>query len=58
MTYEFMNKYRNYAKALEKYDKIVNGGDVNMKIRGFELVSNEFRKHPEVNIQLPKRGSK
>ena len=33
MTYEFMNKYKGYAKALEKYDKIVNGGDVNMEIR-------------------------
>lgn len=58
MTYEFMNKYKGYARALEKYDKIVNGGDVNMKIRGFKLVRDEFRKHPEVNIQLPKRGSK
>lgn len=58
MTYEFMNKYKGYARALEKYDKIVNGGDVNMKIRGFELVRDEFRKHPEVNIQLPQRNDK
>lgn len=58
MTYEFMNKYKNYARALEKYDKIVNGGDANMKIRGFELVRDEFRKHPEVNIQLPQRNDK
>lgn len=26
--------------------------------RGFEVVSDEFRKYPEVNIQLPTRGSK
>ena len=28
------------------------------KIRGFEVVSDEFRKHPNVEIQLPTRGSK
>ena len=56
--YDYIAKDKSYARALEKYDKIVNGGDVNMKIRGFELVKDEFRKHPEVNIQLPKRGSK
>ena len=55
---EYIGKDKKYAQKLEKYDKIVNGGDVNMKIRGFELVKDEFRKHPEVNIQLPKRGSK
>ena len=25
-------------------------------IRGFQIVNNEFRKYPEVEIQLPKRG--
>lgn len=25
--------------------------------RGFEIVSDEFRKHPNIDIQLPKRGS-
>lgn len=29
-----------------------------MKIRGFEVVSNEFRKHGDVDIQLPTRGTK
>ena len=28
-----------------------------MKIRGFEVVRDEFRKHKDVEIQLPKRGS-
>ena len=28
------------------------------KVRGFEVVSDEFRKHPNVEIQLPTRGSK
>lgn len=28
----------------------------NMKCRGFEVVANEFRKHPNVDIQLPKRS--
>ena len=27
-----------------------------MKIRGFEKVSDKFRKYPNVDIQLPKRG--
>lgn len=27
-------------------------------VRGFEIVSDEFRKHPNVDIQLPKRGTK
>ena len=27
------------------------------KIRGFEVISDEFRKHPDVDIKLPKRGS-
>lgn len=29
-----------------------------MKLRGFEVVSKEFRKHGDVEIQLPTRGSK
>ena len=28
----------------------------NLRCRGFEIVSDEFRKHPEIDIQLPKRG--
>lgn len=28
----------------------------NMKVRGFEIVSDEFRKHSDIDIQLPKRG--
>ena len=28
-----------------------------MKTRGFEVVRDEFRKHKNVEIQLPKRGS-
>lgn len=28
------------------------------EVRGFEVVSDEFRKHPNVEIQLPTRGSK
>lgn len=31
---------------------------VSQKVRGFEIVSDEFRKHPNVDIQLPKRGTK
>ena len=27
------------------------------KIRGFEVISDEFRKHPNIEIKLPKRGS-
>lgn len=29
-----------------------------MKIRGFEVVSNEFREYPKYNIKLPQRGTK
>lgn len=29
----------------------------NMKVRGFEVVEDAFRKHPNVNIQLPQRGT-
>ena len=29
----------------------------NMRCRGFELVEETFRKYPEVDIQLPKRGT-
>lgn len=29
-----------------------------MKIRGFEIVTDEKRKHPKVEVQLPTRGSK
>ncbi len=28
----------------------------NMRARGFEIVENAFRKYPEVDIRLPKRG--
>ena len=28
-----------------------------MRTRGFEIVRDEFRKHPEVEITLPRRGS-
>lgn len=28
-----------------------------MKIRGFEKVKEDMRKHPNVDIQLPKRGT-
>ena len=28
------------------------------KIRGFEVISDEFRKHPDVDIQLPQRNDK
>lgn len=27
------------------------------KVRGFEVVSDEFRKHPDVDIKLPQRGT-
>ena len=27
------------------------------KVRGFEVISDEFRKHPNIEIKLPKRGS-
>lgn len=29
----------------------------NLRVRGFEVVSNEFRKHSDVDIILPKRGT-
>jgi len=32
--------------------------EVPIRTRGFKIVSDEFRKHPDVNIQLPKRGTK
>lgn len=32
--------------------------EVPVRTRGFEIVSDEFRKHPDVDIQLPKRGTK
>ena len=32
--------------------------EVPVRTRGFEIVSDEFRKHPNVDIQLPKRGTK
>ena len=27
-----------------------------MKLRGFEIIKENMRKHPNVDIQLPKRG--
>lgn len=32
--------------------------EIPVKTRGFEVVSDKFRKHPYVDIQLPKRGTK
>lgn len=32
--------------------------EIPIKTRGFEVVSDKFRKHPYVDIQLPKRGTK
>ena len=32
--------------------------EIPVKTRGFEIVSDKFRKHPNVDIQLPKRGTK
>ena len=31
-------------------------GSLSRKVRGFEIVANEFRKHPEIDIQLPTRS--
>ncbi|MEG0307217.1 MAG: dUTP diphosphatase [Clostridium sp.] len=33
-------------------------GDIDMKIRGFEIVIDEKRKHPGAEVQMPTRGSK
>ena len=44
-----------FAKANEIRE--INIKDVLPKNRGFEVVSDEFRKHPDVDIVLPRRGS-
>lgn len=32
--------------------------DDKVKKRGFEVVADEYRKHPQINIKIPKRGTK
>ena len=44
-----------FAKANEIRE--INIKDVLPKNRGFEVVSDEFRKHPDVDIVLPRRGT-
>ena len=44
-----------FAKANEIRE--INIKDVLPKNRGFEVVSDEFRKHPDIDIVLPRRGS-
>lgn len=43
-----IEKYKDYVKKTNNKHK---------KLRGFEVVSDEFRKHPNVDIQIPQRGS-
>ena len=31
-------------------------GSLSSKVRGFEIVSDEYRKHPSIDIQLPTRN--
>ena len=31
-------------------------GSLSQRVRGFEIVADEFRKHPEIDIQLPTRS--
>ena len=44
-----------FAKANEIRE--INIKDVLPKNRGFEVVNDEFRKHPDVDIVLPRRGT-
>lgn len=62
--YEEMFEPYEVAKIVFKTDggsntlKIEKGNIHLQKIRGFEVVSDEFRMHPNVNINLPKRNDK
>lgn len=51
---EFINKI---VKELREIEQSNSNMIVNKKYRGFEIVKDEFRKHPNVNIKLPQRGS-
>ena len=61
-----MNKrYEKYTFHLDenyqfemRENKVYIKKESNMRTRGFEIVRDEFRKHPGADIQLPKRNDK
>lgn len=56
--YDYISKFKNYSTSIKKYNDIINGGDVNMKIRGFKICPNTIREYPDKFIQLPQRNDK
>ena len=54
-----LTAYADYEIRLATDEEIkeINISDLLPKDRGFEVVDDEFRKHPDVDIKLPKRGT-
>ena len=62
--FDIFNEEYDYQLKIEVIDSPFNWYEFMLeplenknKIRGFEVISDEFRKHPNIEIKLPKRGS-
>ena len=61
--FDIFNEEYDYQLKIEGIDSAFNWYEFMLeplenKIRGFEVVPEEFRKHPDVDIQLPQRNDK
>ena len=60
--FDIFNQEYSYQLKIDGKESVFNWYEymfepLENKIRGFEVISDEFRKHPDVDIKLPKRGS-
>ena len=60
--FDIFNQEYSYQLKIDGKESVFNWYEymfepLENKIRGFEVISDEFRKHPNIEIKLPKRGS-
>ena len=60
--FDIFNQEYSYQLKIDGKESVFNWYEymfepLENKIRGFEVISDEFRKHPDIEIKLPKRGS-
>ena len=56
--YDYQLKIEGIDSAFNWYEFMLEPLENKNKIRGFEVVPDEFRKHPDVDIQSPQRNDK
>lgn len=59
--FDIFNQEYSYQLKIDGKESVFNWYEYmfepHKKVRGFEVISDEFRKHPNIEIKLPKRGS-